>query len=240
MGRRRQPAAMAAAARPSRSATAAHAASASSLRDTRSMSALPMMTPSARRATLGRLLRRRDAEAHGQRRRRARAQPGDQAGQLGADLPARPGDAGHRDAVDERRRGRGDEVEALRRCSSARPWARGPRRCRGGGQGGSIGGRLVHRQVRDHEGLDAGARRRGRRSAPARRRAPCSGRPAARRARRRCARRPARSTSSGVTPASSAWWVERCTTGPSAMGSEKGTPSSTMSAPAAISVSMSR
>ena len=47
-------------------------------------------------------------------------------------------------------------------------------------------------------------------------------------------------TSSGVTPAVSAVWVDRCTTGPSAMGSENGMPSSTMSAPASIRVAIRR
>ena len=48
------------------------------------------------------------------------------------------------------------------------------------------------------------------------------------------------STSSGVTPAESAACVDCWTTGPSAMGSENGTPSSTMSAPASMSVATSR
>ena len=78
----------------------------------------------------GRLLRRRDAEAHRERRVRALAQAREQRRQLGADLGAGAGDAGHGDAVDEARWPRRRRGPAARRCSSASPWAPARRRRR--------------------------------------------------------------------------------------------------------------
>ena len=123
-----------------------------------------MMTPSARPATLRRLLRRGDAEADGEGRGGAGAEPGDEVGQLRAHLLPRPRDAGHGDAVDEGGRSRGDEVEARVGAGGRGHGHEGY--AVGGGQSGEAAGfggegrrrpgGLIQRQVRDHQRLDAG------------------------------------------------------------------------------------
>ena len=114
---RRQPAgrpqapAMAALASLTSVRAAAQASSGVAARVTASMSALPMMTPSARAATPAacsdvEIPKPTASGASVRSRRRASS-----ARQLGADLGARAGHAGHGDAVDERGGRGGDEVQ---------------------------------------------------------------------------------------------------------------------------------
>ena len=181
--------------------TAAQAVAGLSLRDTKSMRALPMMTPSARLSHVCRLLRCGDAEADGEGRGRAGAEAGDQLGPLRRPpAAARFRDTGHCHAVDEGGRGRGDEGRGARPCWWAWPWAlRGLRRGRRPGRRGRRLRRRGSPPARQPDpaagpgitsaSTPADAARA--KNACHHRRVPCSGKSAARTARRCCARRPA-------------------------------------------------
>ena len=123
----------------------------------------------------GRLLGRRDPEAHRERRVRALAQAREQRRQLGADLGAGAGDAGHGDAVDEQvaaaatRSRRASVLVGVAIGTSETPAPAASSRQSAGlaSQRDVASGGLVERQVGDHEGFHAGASRRARRTAPA-------------------------------------------------------------------------
>ena len=190
-----------------------------------------MITPSATSPDLGRLLRGADPEADRDRDLRLRLGRGDQLGQLRRQLVPLAGGADGGDDVDEARARR-------RRCAARRSGERGrgdqrhQRQARRRRARRAIVLGLLERQVGDDRAGGPGRRGRPANSAAPPGRGPCSRRPSARPARgRRPTRRPPSAVSS-VAPASSAAVAAAWIIGPSASGSENGTPSSIRSAPA--------
>ena len=171
---------------------------------------------------------RRDPEADRHRQVGGGAGALHQRRQLGSSSPRSPGGAGERHGVDESARVRADRLQPLGRGRGRHE--RHQRQSLGVAGRAQLGALVVGQVGHDQAAAPAAARALGVASPP--RAARRWRRPSAPPAAAGDASAQSRSTSSGVTPAASARVAAAWITGPSASGSENGTPSSIRSAPA--------
>ena len=219
-------------ARSATSAATRAGAPAGSPAATRSTSAVPTTTPSAiaanRAASAG--VRMPKPTATGAAAAVAdRGEPRRIDGRGGA----RAGHAGQRDVVDERRVRARRAARCARASRSARPAGSRRRRARRAASASSASS-SIGRSTVSTASTPAARGARGERARRPSRRSGCSSRTArsASRCRGGAARRPRRARRARLPPAASARSIARWIDGPSADGSENGTPSSITSAPA--------